>query len=250
MMRTVEYTDFSRKLHSLSPEKRIPMDATLELTYRCNNRCVHCFCNLPASDKSASMEELTTGEIKGILDELASIGCLWLLITGGEPLLRPDFKEIYLYAKKKGLLITFFTNGTLIDDEIIGLLSQYPPFVVEITIYGATMETYERVTRAPGSYERCISGIKAIVNSGIKLKLKTMALTINRHEIEAMDRMAGELGCEFRFDPVIQKRIDDSSFSEPEMYRLLPEDVVRLDTMFSERMEKFRKFCDKFIFKP
>ena len=77
-----------------------------------------------------------------------------------------------------------------------------------------------------------------------------MALTISQHEIEAMERMAQGLGCEFRFDPILQKRIDNNSFSEPEKYRISPEDVVKLDRMFPKRMEEYRDFCDKFIFKP
>ncbi len=249
-MKTVSYADFSSKIHSLYPEKRIPFDASLELTYRCNNKCIYCFCNLPASDPEAMQEELTTYEIKKILDELASMGCLWLLITGGEPLLRQDFEEIYLYAKRKGFLIILFTNGTLIDEKIIHLLSHYPPFVVEISLYGATEETYEKVTRVRGSYEWCIRGIKQVLDAGLKLKLKSMAITVNQHEIEAMERIAQELGCEFRFDPMIQKRIDNHDYSEPEKYRLMPEDVVRLDKMFPIRMEAYREFCDKFIGKP
>src|SRR4030042_1207561 len=109
-MKTIPYEDFSTKIHSVNSRKRIPLDVSLELTYRCNNRCVHCYCNLPSNNTKALEEELTTEEIKKILNELSSMGSLWLLITGGEPILRNDFAEIYLYAKKKGFLITLFTN--------------------------------------------------------------------------------------------------------------------------------------------
>lgn len=249
-MKAQSYADFSAKVHSAFSAKRVPLNATLELTYRCNNNCVHCYCSLPISDKRSSQKELSTEEIKALLDELASMGSLWLLITGGEPLLRKDFEEIYLHAKKKGFLVTLFTNGTLIDERTIKLLSKYPPFVVEVTLYGATEDTYEKVTRLKGSYGQCLRGIRELVAAGIKLKLKTMALTINRHEMEAMDKMAQELGCEFRFDPLIHKRIDNRKFSQPERYRISPEDVVRLDRMFPRRMEEYKKFCDRFIAQP
>jgi radical SAM protein with 4Fe4S-binding SPASM domain len=193
---------------------------------------------------------LTTEEIKKLLDGLASMGSFWLLITGGEPLLRPDFKEIYLYAKKKGFLITFFTNGTLVDDKIIGFLSKYPPFAIEISLYGSTGVTYEKITQVPGSYDKCMEGIRSIVNAGIKLKLKSMAMTINQHEIGAMDKMARELGCEFRFDPMLNKRIDDNNLSDPVKYRLSPEDIVKLDMAFPKRMEEWKEFCDKFVGEP
>ena len=123
-MNTLSYADFSSKVHAKSSNKRIPLDATLELTYRCNNKCVHCYCNLPENDEHAMQDELTTEEIKKLLDDLASMGSIWLLITGGEPLLRPDFEEIYLHAKKKGFLITLFSNGTLINENII----KFPDF--------------------------------------------------------------------------------------------------------------------------
>jgi radical SAM protein with 4Fe4S-binding SPASM domain len=249
-VKILSYTDFSSKIHTLFLRKRIPLDVSLELTYRCNNRCVHCYCNLPSNNTKALEEELTTEEIKKILNELSSMGSLWLLITGGEPILRNDFAEIYLYAKKKGFLITLFTNGTLLDKKTVDLLAAYPPFVVEISRYGATKKTYEEVSRVKGSYDRCIEGIKMVINSGVKVKLKSMALSLNQHEIEAMDRMAKEFGCEFRFDSIIQKRIDNSTYSTPEQYRISPEEVVKLDMMFPERMESYREFCKEFIGKP
>ncbi len=249
-MKTRSYADFSARVHSGFSARRVPLNATVELTYRCNNNCVHCYCSLPASHRKAMSTELSTEEVKTLFDELASMGCLWLLITGGEPLLRRDFAEIYLYAKRKGFLISLFTNGTLIDEGAIKLLSHYPPFVVEVTLYGATEETYEKVARVKGSYERCLRGIRGLVVAGIKLKLKTMALTVNQHEMHAMDRIADELGCEFRFDPIVQKRTDDSRRSEPENYRISPEDAVRLDRMFPKRMAEYRKFCKKFTGLP
>jgi radical SAM protein with 4Fe4S-binding SPASM domain len=195
-------------------------------------------------------KELSTEEIRALLDELAVRGSLWLLMTGGEPLIRNDFEELYVYAKRRGFLITLFTNGTLVDKRTIKLLSEYPPFVVEVTLYGATEETYEKVTRVKGSYGRCLRGVTELVTAGIKLKMKTMALTINQHEMDAMDKMAQELGCEFRFDPIVQKRMDNNRHSEPENYRISPEDVVRLDRMFPRRMTEYKTFCSKFIARP
>jgi radical SAM protein with 4Fe4S-binding SPASM domain len=246
-MSNVSYAYFSAKVHSGTSDKRIPLDASIDLTYRCNNKCVHCYCNLPERDVTAKSNELNTEEVKKLFDGLASLGTLWLLITGGEPLLREDFEEIYIYAKKKGFLITFFTNGTLIEDKTVRLLTKYPPFVVEISLYGAAEDTYEKVSRVKRSYQRCMEGIRRIINAGIRLRLKSMAMTINRHEIDAMDRMARELGCQFRFDPIVSKRIDKNALSDPAKYRISPEDVVRLDKAYPKRMEGWKLFCDKFV---
>jgi MoaA/NifB/PqqE/SkfB family radical SAM enzyme len=152
-----------------------------------------------------------------------------------------------MHAKKKGFLITLFTNGTKIDKRTADLLSKYPPFLVEISLYGTTRETYEEVTRASGSHKRCMEGIQRMLGAGIKLRLKSMALAINQHEIEAMDKMSQELGCEFRFDPMLNKRIDDNNFSDPVKYRIPLEDVVRLDKAFPKRIAGWKKFCDKFV---
>ena len=94
--------------------RKSPVSFSLELTARCNNNCRHCYINLPVGDKAAKEEELSFEEIKGIADEAISLGAIWCLLTGGEPLLREDFFDIYLYLKRKGLLVQVFTNAVLI----------------------------------------------------------------------------------------------------------------------------------------
>ncbi|KKL06923.1 hypothetical protein LCGC14_2591200 [marine sediment metagenome] len=107
-------------------EKRIPLSAEIELTERCNNNCVHCYINLAANDEEARKRELSFREIRDIVDETVQMGCFWWLITGGEPLVREDFVDIYLYLKKKGLLTSVFTNATLITPELVSLFKKYP----------------------------------------------------------------------------------------------------------------------------
>ena len=106
-------------------------------------------------------------------------GCRWLLLTGGEPFLRPDFLDIYTNANKKGLLLTLFTNGTLLTPRSADLLAERRPFAIEITLYGATQQTYERITGIPGSYARCRRGIDLLLERNLPLKLKTMVMTLN-----------------------------------------------------------------------
>ena len=244
-MKEVKYQDFSLKLHNqaLAGNKRIPLNATLELTYRCNNKCIHCYCSLSEHDRGAAEGELSRNEIEKLFDELEGMGCLWLLITGGEPLLRPDFREIYLSAKKHGFIVTVFTNGILINDEIADLFLEFHPFAVELTMYGATKETYEKITRVKGSYVRYREGLQRLLKRKVRVKLKAMAMTMNRHEMHGMNEIADELGCHFRFDPLLHKRIDAGTYSDPERYRLSPDEVVMLDTEFPERMQAYKEFC-------
>jgi radical SAM protein with 4Fe4S-binding SPASM domain len=241
MIETQTYSDFSRVVHEEVNPHRIPVNGTIEITNRCPLECAHCYNNLPMSDAGARRRELTTAEHKRVLDELADLGCLWLCYTGGEIFARADFLEIYRYAKEKGFFLTLFTNGTLITEHVADVLAAYPPFAIEITLYGRTKATYESLTGIPGSFERCLRGIRLLLERGLPLKLKTVALTINKHEIRSMQQFAAELGVEFKFDPMINPRIDCSS--SPLAVRLTPADVVGLDLDDPERVSEWRRLA-------
>ena len=159
--------------------KRFLVSFDLEITARCNNNCRHCYINLPANHKNAKQRELSCEELKEIAAEAVSMGALWCLITGGEPLLRPDFEKIYLTLKRLGLLVSVFTNATLIKKAHIELFRRYPPRDIEVTIYGVTEETYERVTRKPGSFAAFMQGLDRLFKSGINVRLKAMTLRSN-----------------------------------------------------------------------
>ncbi|HEX7832365.1 MAG TPA: radical SAM protein, partial [Thermoanaerobaculia bacterium] len=220
MIETRSYADFSYVVHEEVNPMRIPVNGTIEITNRCPLECAHCYNNLPMADASARRRELSTADHKRLLDELSELGCLWLLYSGGEIFARADFLEIYSYAKSKGFLITLFTNATLITERIADFLAENPPFDIEVTLYGRTKATYESLTGIPGSFEKCLRGIELIRDRGLPLKLKTVALTINKHEIASMKRFAADLGVEFKFDPMISPRIDCSS--SPLAVRLSP----------------------------
>ncbi len=237
------YGQFGERLNKKVFGDRIPISGSIELTFRCNFKCDHCYCNLPLDDQEAIERELETEDICRILDQIADAGCLWLLITGGEPLLRKDFLEIYTYAKKKGFIVTLFTNGTLLTREIADALADLPPFEVEITLYGATKETYERITGLPGSFKRCQNGIDLLLERNIPLGLKTMAMTVNHEEIQGMKAYAKELGMSFRFDPMINPRLDGSK--RPCRFRLSPEEAVKLDLKDEDRKRKWQEYYER-----
>jgi radical SAM protein with 4Fe4S-binding SPASM domain len=224
----ISYGEFSADLHHRQAGERVPLQVSIEVTRRCPLECLHCYNNLPMDDMDARRRELTKEEHFRVLDELVEMGCFWILYTGGEIFARKDFLEIYTYAKKKGFLITLFTNGTIINEQIADYLAEWPPFSIEITLYGRTRETYEALTMIPGSYDRCLRGIKLLKERSLPLKLKTVATSINKHEVMAMRRFAEEeLGVEFMCDGQINPRIDCSQ--SPLAVRLTPEEVVALD---------------------
>jgi radical SAM protein with 4Fe4S-binding SPASM domain len=245
----LSYGEFSADLHEKQAGKRVPMQVSIEVTRRCPLECQHCYNNLPMGDQEARSREMTTEEHFKMLDELVEMGCFWLLYTGGEIFARKDFLEIYTYAKKKGFLITLFTNGTLITEKIADYLLEWPPFAIEITLYGRTRETYEALTMIPGSYDRCLRGIKLLKERNLPLKLKTVATSINKHEIAAMQRFAeDELGVEFKADGQINPRIDCSQ--SPLAVRLIPEEVVALDMHTPKAVNEYRKLAKRGLEEP
>jgi radical SAM protein with 4Fe4S-binding SPASM domain len=232
---SVEWTlGFRARAH----RNRIPISATLELTARCNLRCLHCY--LGNQEKLSSQRELErdTESVKASLNEWVEAGCLYLLITGGDPMMRSDFSEIYRHACELGLLVTVFCDGILVNDSIIELFREFPPRKVEISIYGATAETYETVTRVPGSHARAWQGIRRLQDSGVRVGLKTVLLTLNQHELEDMEEQARELGVPFRTDAAVFPCLTDHS-KAPLDFRVSPERVVAHDLAVPERRNQW-----------
>ena len=154
---TLSYGDFSLSLHQKLSSLRqggqgIPSSGTIEVTRRCPLECAHCYNNLPMNDAAARRSELSYEEHCRILDEITEAGCFWLLFTGGEIFARRDFLDIYAYARSKGLIITLFTNGTLITEKIADYLVANRPFNIEITLYGRT----KRDLRATDRHSRLL----------------------------------------------------------------------------------------------
>jgi radical SAM protein with 4Fe4S-binding SPASM domain len=243
------YGAFSADLHQKQAGVRMPLQVSIEVTRRCPLECQHCYNNLLMGDQDARRREMTMEEHVKMLDELVEMGCFWLLYTGGEIFARKDFLEIYTYAKRKGFLITLFTNGTLINEKIADYLVEWPPFAIEITLYGRTRETYEALTQVAGSYDRCLRGIKLLRERGLPLKLKTVATSINKHEVTAMRHFAEEeLGVDFKMDGQINPRIDCSQ--SPLAVRLTPEEVVALDLHTPKGTSEYRRLAKHDLEKP
>jgi radical SAM protein with 4Fe4S-binding SPASM domain len=239
--------EWGQRLADQLQERRYPLSATFELTDRCNFNCVHCYINQSAGSKTARAEELTTQQIQAIIDKIVDAGCLFLTLTGGEPLLREDFPHIYRYAKSKGMLVRIFTNAALITPEIIDLFTNLPPQDIDITLYGATPDTYQQVTRTSSSYARVMGAIKQLVSHQLPFSLKSMVLTINRHELEQLRNIAEGLGKRFRYDSTIWPRLDGSL--DPQNYQLSLEEKIELefedDGVLQEWLTLFNKHQGK-----
>jgi radical SAM protein with 4Fe4S-binding SPASM domain len=138
------------------------------------------------------------------------------------------------------MLITIFTNGTLINEEILDLFSDLPPQFVEISLYGATAGTYEAITGVPGSHALCIRGIEGLLDRGIEIGLKTVLMSLNLHEFFEIQKIAKQYGVSFRFDSDIFPRFDGDRM--PLTLRVPIEDAVAVGMSDPEKVESWRRF--------
>ena len=224
----------------------------MELTERCNNNCVHCYINKPADDTRALEDELTRDEIRRILQEAAGLGCLTVRLTGGEPLLREDFEEIYLTARRAGLRVIIFTNATLLTPRLVDLLAAVPPLMkVEVTLYGMRKETYEGVSRRKGSFEAARRGVQLLLEKNIPFIVKGAVLPQNKGDIEAFEAWAKDLpgmasppSFSMFFDLHIYKTGKNSSIRK---LRLSPDEGARMLSKNKNRYEtETLDFCRRF----
>ncbi len=219
-------------------KNRIPLSGCIEITRRCNLNCIHCYIEKKKAASKAE-KELDTNRWLSLIDEFVEAGCLKLLITGGEPFIRSDFPVIYRHAKSRGLLITVFTNGTLLDENILDLFSKLPPYSVEISLYGATSEVYERITGVPGSFEKCMQSIHELFQRKINLSLKSMMMTLNETGYPEIEKFSRDMGIRFRYDAMIHPGTNGNK--EPLKYRVTPESAVKQELKDPKRKKEWLK---------
>ncbi len=188
-------SQFVRRVNKLEkPVASCLEQLDIELTERCNNDCMHCCINQPANDEDARRREMTTAQVKDILEQAVSLGCLQVRYTGGEPLLRPEFEELYLFARRLGMKVVLYTNARLITPHLSDLLARIPPLEpIEITVYGMHQETYEAVTRAPGSFRQFWRGTNLLLEHKVPFIVKGALLPPNKHEIDEFEAWAATI---------------------------------------------------------
>lgn len=208
---------------------RFPLSCQWEITCRCNLRCIMCYTDC-FNRPDRIHDELPAHEILRIMDELADAGCLELCLTGGEPLARPDFFDLYERAITKGFLVTLFSNGTLITEAVADRLAALPPYRLEISLHGLTEDSFERVTQGPHSYKRCMNAIRLLLERRIPLVLKTTAMTVNRDEILEIKRSVQGLGSVgYKLGENMRPALDGTD--GPLQFGLTPEETEQLNRL-------------------
>jgi radical SAM protein with 4Fe4S-binding SPASM domain len=201
------------------------LSAQWELTYRCNERCTHCYLDVFKPNAKVA-GELTTEECFRVMDELAELGVLNLTFTGGEVFTRRDFFEIARYARQKRFLIRLFTNGIVINARLADRIAELHPYAVEVSVYGADAETHDRLTLVPRSHELTLRAIRLLRERGIRIVMKTPLMHENVHQYHELQALADELGAQFRYDTTITPK--DNGSLAPLQHRLTHADLLWL----------------------
>lgn len=225
-MKEVQYRHFSLRMHKKNWRIKNPNVCQFELTFKCGLRCRHCYTdcyNRPDYIK----KELNTKEIKLILDKVHQAGCIWLCFTGGDPLIRGDFLRIYSYAKDKGFIITVFTNGYSMTEQIAEYFKTRPPFVIEISLNAATKELYEKISQVKGSFEKTMNGIDLILKAKLPLKIKTQVTKDNLKEMPEIKKFIRSMG--LNFHPGIDLHARLNSDLTPCNLRISHQEVLNLN---------------------
>lgn len=182
-MKTTNLSSFNRLINK---KKIFPLKGHLAITYRCNLDCIHCYCK----NMRNCGQELDTESWKKIINDLSKAGCVWICFSGGEPLVREDFLELYSYAKRKGLIVSLITNGLGFKDKIIDCLVKSPPRLIEISLNGLSEKVYESVTLKKGSFLKVMQIIKVLAAKGLPLKIKSTCMKPNKSQIVKIKQWA------------------------------------------------------------
>lgn len=205
-------------------QKYMPLYAMFEITDLCNFRCRHCYIPNHIKDKGTIIEK----DIAiSILRQLKRLGCIKLLITGGEAILHPNFFDIYNTAYELGFVLTLFSNGYSFDNRIISYLSKRPPDKIGITLYGWDNESYYKFTNKKDAFKKVYENLCALLKSDLEFDLKASLTTSNISYIDNLNALASSFNKKIKYDGIIINSLDHSNSTL--FNRLTPQEVINFE---------------------
>lgn len=209
------------QLFEIAKKTRTPISCTIELTEKCNFKCSHCFV------KGIGVHELSYKSFVSFINQFKENGGIYLTLTGGEVLTHPNFIEMYTYAHKKGLAITIFTNGYLINQQILEVFLKFPPRKIEISIYGASDDTYQKVTTYKNAFSIISNNINLLLENKLNVYLKTTLYSVNYDDFDNIKLFANAYNLRFKYDfKLFPKRNGDFSNL---IYQISPNKIIDLE---------------------
>lgn len=236
MRNECEYQVLSNELNEKLFLKRTPLSGGIELTNKCNFRCVHCY---ETMERDGEGEIFSTARLLEVIDELLSMGVVSVFLTGGEAMLRPDFDFVYKYLRENGVLVAILSNGSTVTKEKCQLFQKYMPRMIDISLYGASEETYKKVTGMTGMFEKVIQGLNYLKEYKIPFQLKTVVLKENVNELDEMREIAKHFGVPFKFFSSV--RPYNNGNREPIDHMLSKEEILDIEQKDKYVVEYFEE---------
>ena len=245
-------TTVERMLLDRAKRTRTPANGSIELLPLCNMNCDMCYVRLSREEMEKQGRLRTADEWLEIEKQMKDAGVLFLLLTGGEPFLFPDFPRLYLGLRKMGMILTINTNGTLIDEELAEFLGKYKPRRVNITLYGTNEETYRNLCHYPGGFEKTIRGIRLLREQGVDVKVGGSLAKANREDLDRLLDIGEELDIPVRVDTYMMPAVREREKPYNLQARLNPEDaaVARIYALKREMgPELFPQYVEQSVMK-
>ena len=240
----LEQTDeIEERLVRKAGASRIPIGGTFELSPVCNMRCEMCYARMDMAQITEQGGLLPGERWLSLAEQLQEAGCVFLLLTGGEPLLYPDFKDVYTALQEMGYILTVNTNGTLLDEAWADFFAAHPPRRINITLYGTDEAVYESLCHYREGYERTIRAIRLLRERDLQVKMNVSLTNKNKAQFENFYQTAQSLGIPVEVDSYMFPFCRERADYDP-LVRLTPEECADyyMQTLYRQNPSGFRAY--------
>lgn len=223
-------TTIEQQMFTMATEKKVPLYGVLELLPLCNLNCDMCYVRMSREEMEEVGRLRTMEEWTKTAEDMMKAGTLFVLLTGGEPLLYPHFRELYQKLRELGMIITINTNGTLIDEAWADFFAENKPRRINITLYGASNETYERLCHYPGGFDKAVNGIRLLRERNIDVKVNGSLAKANVDDRMKIIELGESLDAPVRIDTYMYPSVRERNHAYNNQARLDPE--IRTGSVF------------------
>ncbi len=241
---------YERALLTHARMRKSPINGSLELLPLCNLNCKMCYVRLSKSEMEAQGRLRTWEEWLDVARQMKANGVLFLLLTGGEPLMYPNFRELFVELKKMGMILTINTNGTLLDEDWAKFFAQYKPRRINITIYGSSEEIYQELCQAPQGFQKAIDAVRMLKEHGVDVKISGSATKANAADLENIIRLGHAMNVPVAIDTYMMPAIRERNKPYDFQSRLDPISAARARVRVMEMemsAESFKQYRDQLI---
>ena len=245
--RRMEWLDpFYKRIWEKAFADGVPISGSFELTPRCNFDCKMCYVHLKTEDIPKHGKEMSAAEWLRIAREAKEAGTTWLCVTGGEPLLHPEFETIWQGLARMGFFLTLQTNASLIAGKVVDLLEQYPPRQVKITLYGSNDEVYKAVCGVENGFARVNDGIHTLMSMGIPVTLVSTIIRQNESDVKNMLLYAARHRLKWLPTGNIKPSLRGAEIDAPSVWierKNIPVSLSKMDYFLEHPIDPSRKPC-------